>query len=218
MKTLVIVSHPDIDESATQSFLKASFPKDDQVIWHKVKSNLDIQSERQLLLENDRIVFQFPLYWYSAPASLKKWMDDVLDGDFVFAGRYPLADKELGIVVSTGIAEKQFKAGGKEKFSISEMLKPFEMSAQKLRMKYMKPLVISQFEYFAENQKQGLVVKYQQYLQQSKDSFDDKLDWFIKELQKRDQELLAETLQTKKAELNVLSWQVKTMREDDGEG
>ncbi|GKQ42776.1 NAD(P)H dehydrogenase [Companilactobacillus sp. RD055328] len=218
MKTLVIVSHPDINESATQNFLKASFPLDEEVTWHEVVDDIDIEHERQLLIENERIILQFPLYWYTAPAALKKWMDEVLDGDFIFAGQKPLANKEFGIVVSTGISDKQFQAGGNEKFTISEMLKPFEMTANKLQMSYLRPLVINQFEYFTNEQKQALVVDYQCYLQQIDDNFDGRLNWFIKRLKDDGQDLLADTLLAKKNELNDLSWQVKTMREDDGEG
>ncbi|MDO1605338.1 NAD(P)H-dependent oxidoreductase [Lactobacillus sp. YT155] len=218
MKTLVIVSHPQIDESGTQNFLKASFPQSDEVAWHELSADFKVDEERQLLLDYQRIIFQFPLYWYSMPALFKKWVDEVFDGDFVFAGETPLANKELGLVVSTGIAQKQFQAGNGEAFTISEMLRPFEMMANKLGMNYLVPLMIYQFEYYTNEQKQGLVVEYQQYLMLKKFTFDDKLQWFIEELNQQEQTLLAESLAAKKVELENLSWQVQVMREDDGEG
>ncbi|WP_369404146.1 NAD(P)H-dependent oxidoreductase [Secundilactobacillus oryzae] len=36
-----------------------------------VNQPIDVEIEQRLLAENDRIIFQFPLYWYSSPASLK---------------------------------------------------------------------------------------------------------------------------------------------------
>lgn len=218
MKTLVIVSHPKISESATQNFLKASFINDAQLMWHEITENIDVDQERQLLLKYDRIVFQFPLYWYTAPTALRKWFDEVLDGDFVFNGRTPLKNKEFGLVISTGISRQQFQAGGQENVSISEMLKPFEMSAKKLQMEYIRPLMIYQFEYYTDDQKYRLVTEYQRYLMQDKFTFINEIDWFIKELTNREEILLADTLKSKKDELDNLSWQVKTIREDDGEG
>lgn len=219
MKTLIIVSRPNIEESTVQNFLKASLPKDENITWNYVDNNeINIKLEQRLLLENDHIIFQFPLYWYSAPAEMKRWIDLVLDGDFAFSGNNLLEGKELGVVVSTGIAEKQFQAGGKENFSISEMLRPFEMMANKLKMKYLRPIVISQFEYKSDTEKMDLLIEYQQYLQLTDFSFSAKLDWFINQSEQRDLNIISETLVTKKNRLEDLNWQVQLLRESDGEG
>jgi Putative NADPH-quinone reductase (modulator of drug activity B) len=68
LKTLVIVSHPEINNSQTQQFLLQGAKLQD-VTWHHVEeiSDLDVAQEQALLRENDRIIFQFPLYWYAAP-------------------------------------------------------------------------------------------------------------------------------------------------------
>lgn len=220
MKTLIIVSRPNIEESTVQNFLKASLPADENITWKYLSEDekYDKKLEQEELLNNDRIIFQFPLYWYSAPAALKRWIDEILDGDFAFSGNDVLAGKELGLVVSTGISEKQFQAGGKEQFTFSEMLRPFEMMANKLKMKYLKPLTISQFEYQSENQKMKLLITYQQYLQLRKFDFSSKLDWFVDQSKKRDLDVLSDTLILKKNELENLNWQVKLLRESDGEG
>jgi len=39
------------------------------------------------LLEHDRIVLQFPMYWYSMPPLLKKWLDDVLTYNFAYGSK-----------------------------------------------------------------------------------------------------------------------------------
>ncbi|MEJ1294960.1 NAD(P)H-dependent oxidoreductase [Latilactobacillus sakei] len=107
MKTLVIVSHPEMANSLVQNFLKASaMPFQDEVTWHDLATiqQLDVAAEQALLRDHERIIFQFPLYWYVAPASLKTWLDTVLTGEFAFSGRMPLQGKSLGVVVSTGIA------------------------------------------------------------------------------------------------------------------
>jgi putative NADPH-quinone reductase len=39
---------------------------------------INVAREQQLLEAHDRIVFQHPFLWYSVPALMKQWMDDVL--------------------------------------------------------------------------------------------------------------------------------------------
>lgn len=71
-KTLIVVAYPHIADSTTQQFLQAAVHQT-SAIWHHIDglNSLDVQQERQLLAAADRIIFQFPLYWYAAPASLK---------------------------------------------------------------------------------------------------------------------------------------------------
>ena len=81
MRTLIIISHPTIEESLNQQFFKeasAGLP----ATWHHLESSypdgkIDIETELQLLAQHDRIIFQFPFYWDSAPAHLKIWQDRI---------------------------------------------------------------------------------------------------------------------------------------------
>lgn len=89
MKTLVIISHPDIMESGSQQYLLSSIPNDTNITVRHLESlypdfKIDVPKEQALLKEHDRIIFQFPLYWYSSPALLKKWQDDVLTDGFAY--------------------------------------------------------------------------------------------------------------------------------------
>ena len=78
MKTLVILSHPEIKESGSQQYLLSSIPENKNITVHHLESiypdfNIDVEKEQELLKRHDRIIFQFPFYWYTAPALLKKW-------------------------------------------------------------------------------------------------------------------------------------------------
>lgn len=82
MKTLVIVSHPDIINSSSQQFLMHAVPEGDDVTVHHLEDaypdgKIDVAKEHVLLRKHDRVMFQFPFYWYSSPAMLKQWQDDV---------------------------------------------------------------------------------------------------------------------------------------------
>lgn len=164
MKTLVIVAHPKYTESTTQQLFKESVADDENVVWHLITETIDPAKEQALLLQADRIIFQFPLYWYSAPAVLKNWQDKVLTTKFATGSSYSLAGKELGLVVSTGAAQKEFQAGASEQFTMSEILRPYEALANKTKMKYLVPLVVYQFPYLTKIEQQRLFMAYQQYV------------------------------------------------------
>lgn len=186
MKTLVIVAHPKLAESTTQQLLKQSIATYENVTWHPLTELIDVVQERQLLRQADRIIFQFPLYWYSAPALLKQWQDKVLTTKFATGSSFSLAHKELGLVVSTGSASKTFQPGAAEQFTMAEILRPYEALANKTHMKYLSPLVIYQFPYLTKIEQQRLYATYQQYAANSKfDHFAGQEEWINSQLKRK---------------------------------
>ncbi|MCC5894248.1 MAG: NAD(P)H-dependent oxidoreductase [Alkalibacterium sp.] len=192
MNTLIIISHPEMDESSSQQFLVQSLsdPSLENVTIHPLEKTypdgiIDVKKEQQLLREHDRIIFQFPFYWYSSPPLLKKWQDEVLTEHFAFGYRgNKLKNKELGLVLSIGVAEKDYQAGGQEGFSISELTKPFQAMAKKTGMTYVKPLSIFQFPYKSERDKMTLLIAYQQYVTLSKpDALKSREEWLVNRLE-----------------------------------
>lgn len=164
MKTLVVMAHPDWHQSSTQTFLKEAVLNMETVYWYDLQSHmeqLNVPLAQQLMKEADRIIFQFPMYWYSAPSSLYSWFEQVLTPGIYNS---KLKGKEFGIVVSTGVSEKQYTAGGGEHFTFSEFLKPFQGIALKCQMVYLPPFSISLFDYLSDLEKKQLLINYQQYL------------------------------------------------------
>ncbi len=198
MKTLVVISHPEIAESGSQQYLLSSVPEKEAVTVHHLESlypsgQIDIEAEQRLLMEHDRILFQFPFYWYSSPALLKKWQDDVLTDGFAYGVQGSrLAGKEFGLILTIGVKATAYQAGGKEGFSISELTKPYQAMAMKTKMTYLQPLVIPQFAYMQEKQKMQLLIAYQQMLtREREDSLASREKWLIHELEKTDPATLA---------------------------
>lgn len=185
MKTLVLVSHPQLADSTSQQFLKASLPSEG-VTWEHLEGQdeFDVAQEQQQLRQADRIVLQFPLYWYAAPAGLKQWEDTVLTRTFVYGDhRYPLADKELGIVVTTGMPEQAFQRGGAEGLTLDAALAPIAALAHRAKMVWLPTFPIYQFGYLEEPEKLQLVTDYQRYLTQKQpDSLANRQDWFAQRL------------------------------------
>ncbi|WP_423188519.1 NAD(P)H-dependent oxidoreductase [Alkalibacterium sp. f15] len=197
MKTLIILSHPTVDESSSQQFLMHSLPEDGNVTVHVLEQTypdgmIDVAREQALLLEHDRILFQFPFYWYSSPPLLKKWQDEVLTNHFAFGYRgNKLHGKEFGLVLIIGLPEKEYQTGGQEGFSISELTKPYQAVARKTGMTYLKPLTIFQFPYLTEKEKMSLLVDYQQYVSLKHPvSLKRKEEWILDQLEKTSRETL----------------------------
>ena len=230
MKTLIIVSHPELMESHTQRFLWESLPEQD-VTWHHLEAVypdgvIDVTAEQRLLKGHGRIVFQFPLYWYSSPPLLKAWQDAVLTEGFAY-GRVgsQLVGKELQLVVATGVPEKDYQAGGLEQFTLPELMRPFQATAIKCQMQYFPLFVISQFDYMSEQERRKLLIQYRQVLTgRLWGTLEEKEAWFEEELTTLGKvhlseddclqvDLLIQQLQTNREHLNDLNWTLQEMRE-----
>ncbi len=197
MKTLILISHPNLEESSSQQFLVQSLPESTEITVHYLEGaypdgQIDIKKEQELLKQHDRILFQFPFYWYSSPPLLKHWQDEVLEEHFAFGYRgNKLRGKEFGLILVIGVGEKEYQTGGQEGYSISELTKPFQAMANKTGMTYLKPLSIFQFPYMTEDEKMQLLIQYQQWLMIDRpDSLKAREQWLIQELENTDQQLI----------------------------
>nr|WP_245530970.1 NAD(P)H-dependent oxidoreductase [Alloiococcus otitis] len=191
MQTLVIVSHPEIEASNSQQFLKEAVANQEGVSYHHLESaypdgQIDIKAEQNLLKDFDRIIFQFPFYWYSAPSMLKKWIDEVMEEGVTFGtGGNLLEGKDLGLVLVIGVAEKEYQVGGREHFTISQLTTPYQALANKLGMTFLTPLSIFQFYYLSDKEQKILLVDYLQYLTlKDFSSLHSRAHWFMDQLDK----------------------------------
>lgn len=148
MKTLVLTAHPNLETSRINRAWFEALSEADSVTTRNLTSvasdtmQFDVDVEQALLLEHDRIVFQFPLYWYSSPPVLKAWIDQVLTYEFAYGPKGDkLKGRELLILVSTGGPEDSYHAGGYNSFSIDEFLKPFQQTANLTGLTFLRPFV-----------------------------------------------------------------------------
>lgn len=134
MKVLVVLAHPNLKTSRINKAWFEALSKVPNVTVNDLTANypnmdIDILEEQALLLQHDRIVLQFPLYWYSSPPILKVWMDFVFQPGFAYGvGGNKLRGKEWMIATSVGSTEDGYRAGGHNNFSIDELLRPFQQS------------------------------------------------------------------------------------------
>ena len=77
MKTLVILVHPDMENSKANKRWKEELLKyPDEIEIHELYKeypdwNINVKKEQELIEKYDHIIFQFPLYWFSCPPLLK---------------------------------------------------------------------------------------------------------------------------------------------------
>lgn len=186
-KTLIIMSHPDVTQSTSQQFLLAAIKGEEQIqirhleliLAERENNHFDKRIERACLQEADRIILQFPLYWYQCPSVMKQWMDEVLTLNLPPKDK----EKELGIVVTVGAKKDRYTAGGSVGFGIEELLRPYQALANQLGWKYQTPFVIYQFQYLPEAQKQQLLVEYLYYLENGSHYFSEKEQWMLERLE-----------------------------------
>lgn len=183
MKTLVVLAHPHVANSSTVAFFKTAVEDEANVTWHELVPPFNLEREHQLLSSADRIIFQFPLYWYSAPAILKQWLDVVWNT--TLTSNHLVKGRELGIVVTAAHAAGAFQPGASQQFTIAELLRPYQALAHATGMKYLPPFPVYQFAQQSDEDRQLLFVRYQQYLTADDfQHFASRVNWFADRLTK----------------------------------
>lgn len=92
---------------------------------------IDEQAEQNMLRNTEAVVFQFPVYWFSAPSIIKEWQDVVLQNGFAYGqGGEALRGKKFMIAASTGGPQSAYNNGQSHGAEIAAYLKPIEMTAR----------------------------------------------------------------------------------------
>jgi len=104
---------------------------------------IDVLSEQVALAVSDLVVLQFPLYWYSVPALLKEWLDLVWIPGWAYGkGGRVLVGKTLACAFSAGGAGDAYGPEGANRFTIAELMRPWEQTAHLCGMRWVQPFVI----------------------------------------------------------------------------
>lgn len=143
MKTTVLVFHPNLSSSNVNATLANALPEEIEVrnmyaLYPDFK--IDVATEKAVLEASDRIVLQFPMYWYSSPALLKQWEDDVLEYGWAYGSNGDaLHGKELIIAVSPGA--NNYDRDDFAKYHVTELLRPFQATSRLIGTKFIKPFI-----------------------------------------------------------------------------
>lgn len=226
MKKTIIISHPKLAESTVQSFLLEGLSqlttgpeviKVDQLL---SAGEFDIKATQKNILDSSEIVFQFPLYWYSAPSSLALFQEQVFTDKFVHTlqEKNKVEPAKLSLVVSLADKQSDFGAGAKIGRTLSELLSPFQAFAEKLGFEYKKPFIIDQFNYQTPKKQQLILVDYLLYIAGSDGSFVDRSSWLLEQLKTMEQTqniaVLADYLERQIEEYKVLNATLMEIKND----
>lgn len=152
MKTLVLVFHPDMSRSRANAALMAAAQNlpvdDDTTITVRDEyalypdGKIDVVAEQQLIESHDRIVLQFPLYWYSSPALLKEWEDQALAFGWAYGpdGK-ALEGKEITVATTAGGPESEYQPEDNGA-TMREVLSPYRMMARYVHAVWREPFVV----------------------------------------------------------------------------
>ncbi|MFD1261242.1 NAD(P)H-dependent oxidoreductase [Entomomonas asaccharolytica] len=143
-KVLVIVAHPAITSSMANSRWLAElrkYPEHFKV--HELYQEypdfqIDVAKEQALIEQHSALVLQFPIYWFSSPPLLKKWIDDVFSYGWAYGGGNKLQAKPIGLAVTTGATVDSYQ--GKD--SLEAMLTPFRATIDYVAGKAITPFVV----------------------------------------------------------------------------
>lgn len=149
MKTLVIVTHPEIEISVINKRWLEELKKDpEKYTVHQLykvypDGKINVAKEQELMESHDNIVFQFPFYWFSSPPLLKQWLDEVILHGWAYGSNsgYKLAGKKMTLAVTAGIDEEQYSASGKYKYTMKELFRPYELTFDYIKAQYEEPFV-----------------------------------------------------------------------------
>ena len=134
MKTVIIVDHPNYDQSVVnRRWLDEVRKYPDEFIVHNLqssypRSSIDVAAEHSLIDNNGSVVFQFPLYWFNCPPMLKSWFDLVLTPGWAYAGGRHLEGRKVALAVTCGGDEAGYSAQGDNKHTLREFLNSLEQS------------------------------------------------------------------------------------------
>lgn len=149
MSTLILLFHPNFADSRTNKALidaVSDLPdvtiRDEYHLYPTWQS--DITAEQRALENADRIIFQFPIEWYSTPSLLKRWEDMVLQHGWAYGSQgHALDNKDVSWACSFGAAQSAYVHDPvHHAFTADELQRPLESTFAHCRMRVDKPFYV----------------------------------------------------------------------------
>lgn len=149
MKTTVFVFHPQLEQGSRINAALATAAKDTGVEVRDMYAlypdfKINVAEEKSVLENTDRIVLQFPVFWYQTTPLLKKWLDDVLEYGWAYGVKgTALQGKELLLAPTFGAVADDYTLDGRFHMTVEEVLKPIEAMKYHTGLVVLDPFVIT---------------------------------------------------------------------------
>ncbi|MBT0570692.1 NAD(P)H-dependent oxidoreductase [Curvibacter sp. CHRR-16] len=104
---------------------------------------IDVPAEQARLSAARLLVLVYPVQWYSMPALLKLWLDEVFSYGWAYGhGAKAMQGKDLWLVLSTGGSEASYHPEGYNRYFFDAFLTPYEQTAALCGMRFLPPMVL----------------------------------------------------------------------------
>ena len=147
MTTILLLAHPDFAASRANRALLAGLhdlPGLEVTELYALypDGRIDFAVERARVLRADRLVLQFPLYWYSTPPLLKHWQDAVLTPLFYREPEVAASTAGMPILAATttGGPSASYEPGSG--MTIDELFAPLRATARKCGWLWRAPFAL----------------------------------------------------------------------------
>ena len=105
--------------------------------------DIDVPAEQARAATASLIVLLHPVQWYSMPALLKLWLDEVLVHGWAYGiGGTALQGKDLWLAASTGGPESSYHPQSYNRYFFDAFLPPYEQTAALCGMRFLPPLLL----------------------------------------------------------------------------
>jgi glutathione-regulated potassium-efflux system ancillary protein KefF len=105
--------------------------------------SIDVEDEQRALSACSVVVWQHPLYWYTAPALLKLWFEKVLALGWAYGhGGRALAGKRCLWVTTTGAGAEAYTPAGMHAHAFEAFVPVMRQTAQFCGMIWLDPMVL----------------------------------------------------------------------------
>lgn len=160
-KILVISGHPNLKESEANRMILnkmvKAMPNADFLYLDETYPDyqIDVPREQARLVQYDTIILQFPLFWYSVPSLLKRYIDDLFFHGFAIGSKGDkLKGKKLMLSVTVGGPEAIYQHDGYTGRTMDEHLYPFEIMARSAQMVKLPNVYTHEIGYLAHSGKE----------------------------------------------------------------
>ncbi len=142
-KILVLAGHPDYKISVANRAILDHFhelvPEAEIVSLGDLypEFNIDVEREQQRILGADVVVMEFPIWWYSSPSLMHRYVEQVFTHGFAYGSHgKQLQGKKLILSFTSGAPAAAYSPEGYQYFSIDSLMPPFVAMANMTGMKW----------------------------------------------------------------------------------
>ena len=147
-KILVISGHPDYKHSMANRAILDEFHRqvpDAEIVYLDAEYpdfNIDVEREQRRLVEADTVVFEFPMWWYSAPSLMRRYFEQVLTHGFAYGSTgTAMHGKKMIISFTAGAPESAYSPEGYQHYAMDAFIPQFRAISNLCGFEWQTPVI-----------------------------------------------------------------------------